>query len=899
MAGVRARHRRRLRAGVDRERGRVTVTVALPVLNGGAFCSARCGRGARPGARPGGGDRRDRLRLDGRLTGGRPGARRARRGDPARSRSRTAARATGCSSSAAASTSPSSPRTRSRPGRAGSRRCSAGSRWPTTSRRRGPICRAPTRARWSGASCSTTSRASAGRASTAGRPARAGDCTSAARTAPWLRWAWERVPFRPLPYAEDQQLARDVLAHGWAKAYVPAAAVLHSHDHPPRAPLRRDFDDFRALAEVHGHREPMTPRYMAARAQGDVVADRAFMRRAGMHGAALQVATARSLSHHGARAAGPQPRLERRPPARLAPARPLAAAARDVRARRVSRPVLLATDHAPAVRLWASRGGRMKPRRALRHQPRARRSASAPSRALHERENVVFALIGGDVRHGGGGTDAALPFPASAAGAAPRRAARRLGPLPGGDRRALGPRRAPRGLRGRARGRVPFVLWATIWRHPRTAGARALLPPAAPHLPPRRRDRHLRPARQRLRARQGPRGPVFAAPQSVDGAFWAAPAAARPPRRLPGRCSRGAWSARRASSVLRHGAAGLQRRRTLVLAGDGPLGRAPRRGREVLGPREPGELRNLYAGSDVVVVPSIPTRDFLEPWGLVVNEAFHQGVPVIATTPWAPPPAGSSRTSAPASSCRAATPAALAAALRRLHADAGLRARARRGGRTAVAALHLRRVGDGMSGRWPPSEPQSGEAAASVERPMRRTSSWPCSRPARSPLRPAPPGTRTEILRDCQDDALSGQLHAERAARRPQPHPGGHRPVLRLPRRAHPGADQRQRHRHRHEQLEWRRQQLGRRHERKQRQRRRQQRQRGELRPQEQRRGPERGGARSRPQARDAEGADRPHRRGRAPGARSPSPSASDRSCRAPPPSTPGRAATACPAASS
>ena len=42
-------------------------------------------------------------------------------------------------------------------------------------------------------------------------------------------------------------------------------------------------------------------------------------------------------------------------------------------------------------------------------------------------------------------------------------------------------------------------------------------------------------------------------------------------------------------------------------------------------------MRNFYAGSDVVVVPSVPTRDFLEPWGLVVNEAMNQGVPVIAT----------------------------------------------------------------------------------------------------------------------------------------------------------------------------------------------------------------------------------------------------------------------------
>jgi glycosyltransferase involved in cell wall biosynthesis len=32
-----------------------------------------------------------------------------------------------------------------------------------------------------------------------------------------------------------------------------------------------------------------------------------------------------------------------------------------------------------------------------------------------------------------------------------------------------------------------------------------------------------------------------------------------------------------------------------------------------------------------MVLPSITTRTFKEPWGLVVNEAFNQGVPVIAT----------------------------------------------------------------------------------------------------------------------------------------------------------------------------------------------------------------------------------------------------------------------------
>jgi glycosyltransferase involved in cell wall biosynthesis len=38
-----------------------------------------------------------------------------------------------------------------------------------------------------------------------------------------------------------------------------------------------------------------------------------------------------------------------------------------------------------------------------------------------------------------------------------------------------------------------------------------------------------------------------------------------------------------------------------------------------------------YALAYVYVLPSITTERFKEPWGLVVNEAFNQGVPVIAT----------------------------------------------------------------------------------------------------------------------------------------------------------------------------------------------------------------------------------------------------------------------------
>ncbi|MFB0516188.1 MAG: glycosyltransferase family 4 protein [Candidatus Neomarinimicrobiota bacterium] len=52
--------------------------------------------------------------------------------------------------------------------------------------------------------------------------------------------------------------------------------------------------------------------------------------------------------------------------------------------------------------------------------------------------------------------------------------------------------------------------------------------------------------------------------------------------------------------------------------------------------RFPGYVRQedsvvYYASAFAFVLPSITTPNFKEPWGLVVNEAFNQGLPVIAT----------------------------------------------------------------------------------------------------------------------------------------------------------------------------------------------------------------------------------------------------------------------------
>jgi glycosyltransferase involved in cell wall biosynthesis len=118
------------------------------------------------------------------------------------------------------------------------------------------------------------------------------------------RPAWDRVPFRPVDYAEDHHLAADMLRAGFAKAYVPAAAVEHSHDYPGFGWLRRVFDEFSALHEVHGLREPLSPRWIAARVRNDVAAERASLAREGVNGRALDAATLDALRYHAQRALG-------------------------------------------------------------------------------------------------------------------------------------------------------------------------------------------------------------------------------------------------------------------------------------------------------------------------------------------------------------------------------------------------------------------------------------------------------------------------------------------------------------------------------------------------------------------------------------------------------------------
>jgi glycosyltransferase involved in cell wall biosynthesis len=120
------------------------------------------------------------------------------------------------------------------------------------------------------------------------------------------RRAWERVPFPDVSYAEDRLLALRMIEAGFAKAFVPSAAVVHSHDYRPWDLFRRYFDEFRGLRETFGHLEPLDPRRTLGILRREVAADRAWCRAAGADSREVGLATLRSARHFALRAVGSQ-----------------------------------------------------------------------------------------------------------------------------------------------------------------------------------------------------------------------------------------------------------------------------------------------------------------------------------------------------------------------------------------------------------------------------------------------------------------------------------------------------------------------------------------------------------------------------------------------------------------
>jgi glycosyltransferase involved in cell wall biosynthesis len=331
------------------------------------------------------------------------------------------------------------------------------------------------------------------------------------------------------------------------------------------------------------------------------------------------------------------------------------------------KPVLFVTGHAPAYRVGAL----------------AR---------LHEREGIELALFGGRSKHGGEGFTGEMPFPHrhvhphELAGLAASGAYRAV-VCPTGGR--LAPLATWRGAR---RARVPLLLWASLWTHPRSAVH------ALTYLPLRRLYRSadaLVTYGPHVSAYVEARGAhnVFVAPQAVDNDFWRSPEIAPP--------SDPAWPGSASVRFLFAGRAAPEKgigvlvdawraaelhppAAALVLAGVEPslspiAPAGPRRQADAgivgLGTLSRKAMRDVYAACDVLVLPSVATRTFREPWGLVVNEAMNRGRPVIASDAVGAVAGGLVRDGVNGLVVAAGDSDALAHALVRLAGDGGLRGR--------------------------------------------------------------------------------------------------------------------------------------------------------------------------------------------------------------------------------
>jgi glycosyltransferase involved in cell wall biosynthesis len=342
------------------------------------------------------------------------------------------------------------------------------------------------------------------------------------------------------------------------------------------------------------------------------------------------------------------------------------------------KPVLFVTGNAPAYRVGALA-------------------------ALHEREQIELALFGGRSIHGGADFAGELPFPhlhvkphqlfALAASGRYRAVV-----CPTGGR--LAPLASWAGAR---RARVPLILWASLWAHPRTAAH------ALSYLPLMRLYRSADavvtygPHVSAYVAAHGARN-VHVAPQSVDNGFWSSgevspaadpscPAETRTRflfvgRSVPEKGLAVLLSAWRAGGLPPADAA-------LVLAGVGD-GYAPAPILS-LDPLAPEALRDVYAASDVLVVPSVATRTFREPWGLVVNEAMNQQLAIIATDAVGAAAGGLVRDGHNGLIVSAGDTRALAEAITRLAAEPALRGRMGNAGAQDVLAYSHEAWAEGFS----------------------------------------------------------------------------------------------------------------------------------------------------------------------------------------------------------
>jgi glycosyltransferase involved in cell wall biosynthesis len=254
--------------------------------------------------------------------------------------------------------------------------------------------------------------------------------------------------------------------------------------------------------------------------------------------------------------------------------------------------------------------------------------------------------------------------------------------------------------------RRAFVLWASIWAQPRSA-AHLLALPVSRHIF-RHADAVITygPHASRFIApfRRDPRD-VVVAPQAVEAELFGRRVEDSEVASFRARHGLGADQlvlhcgrlvAEKGVGVLLDAWPRFGGAARLVLIGDGPLAERARTtpGVTLIGPLARAELPVAYAAAAMAVLASVPTPRFLEPWGLVCNEAMHQGRPVVATTAVGAAAGGLVRDGVTGLVVAPADAAALAGAIARLLSDAALRARLGAAGREVVAGYNYDAAAD-------------------------------------------------------------------------------------------------------------------------------------------------------------------------------------------------------------
>jgi glycosyltransferase involved in cell wall biosynthesis len=285
-----------------------------------------------------------------------------------------------------------------------------------------------------------------------------------------------------------------------------------------------------------------------------------------------------------------------------------------------------------------------------------------------------------------------------------------------------------------------FILWASVWVEPRSL-AHTVARPATHHIY-RHADAVLAYGEHVRRFVAGIRGhddDVFVAPQAVEPELFAREVAETEVEEFRVRHGlgedkplvlyAGRLVAAKGIEVLLDAWRGTDAGATLVIVGDGPLRAdveaSPRT--RFLGPLPRAELPVAYAASEFAVLPSIPTKRFQEPWGLVCNEAMHQGRPVVATSTVGAVAGGLVRDGETGVVVAPGDPVALRAAIERLLADAavrttlGAKAKVAVSGYTYDAMLEAfeRALGAALN----PPRPRTAPPGRGGNRPRRRPSS--------------------------------------------------------------------------------------------------------------------------------------------------------------------------------